>query len=463
MDQTYDVIVIGAGPAGENVADYALRGSNRTALLIENELVGGECSYYACMPSKALLRPVEVRATAENLQGLPDQVELDPVALLRRRDAWVSGYRDSGQVEWANTAGIDVARGRGRISGPRRVDITSDTGTISVEARHAVVVATGSTPVIPDFLQGLEPWTSRDATGVIEIPESIAVIGGGVVAVEAAHWLAALGSQVTLLVREQRVLTRLEPFAGDFVVDGLRHAGVEVVFDAVISAAQRATATASGLGRVHGGPVQVTVAGRAREFAEVLAATGRKPASDDIGLAAVGLTPATFADPSVRPAWLYAVGDVSGEAPLTHWGKYRARLIGEQIAARAEGRELPAAPSEVPVPQVVFSDPQVAAVGMTEEAARRAGITTLCPKVPMSSAAGYALLRDDAPGQAQLVIDADTGRLLGATFVGTEVAELVHAATVAIVGGLTISQLWHAVPSYPTSSEVWLRLLDTCR
>ncbi len=268
---------------------------------------------------------------------------------------------------------------------------------------------------------------------------------------------------MTLLVREQRVLTRLEPFAGDFVVDGLRHAGVEVVFDAVISAAQRPTATASGLGRVHGGPVQVTVAGRAREFAEVLAATGRKPASDDIGLAAVGLTPATFADPSVRPAWLYAVGDVSGEAPLTHWGKYRARLIGEQIAARAEGRELPAAPSEVPVPQVVFSDPQVAAVGMTEEAARRAGIATLCPKVPMSSAAGYALLRDDAPGQAQLVIDADTGRLLGATFVGTEVAELVHAATVAIVGGLTISQLWHAVPSYPTSSEVWLRLLDTCR
>jgi pyruvate/2-oxoglutarate dehydrogenase complex dihydrolipoamide dehydrogenase (E3) component len=463
MHDSYDIVVIGAGPAGENVADYALRGSNRTALLIENELVGGECSYYACMPSKALLRPVEVRATAENLQGLPDQVDLDPVALLRRRDAWVSGYRDAGQVEWANSAGIDVARGRGRISGPRRVDITSDTGTISVEARHAVVVATGSTPVIPDFLQGLEPWTSRDATGVIEIPESIAVIGGGVVAVEAAHWLAALGSQVTLLVREQRVLTRLEPFAGDFVVDGLRHAGVEVVFDAVISAAQRPTATASGLGRVHGGPVQVTVAGRAREFAEVLAATGRKPASDDIGLAAVGLTPATFADPSVRPAWLYAVGDVSGEAPLTHWGKYRARLIGEQIAARAEGRELPAAPSEVPVPQVVFSDPQVAAVGMTEEAARRAGIATLCPKVPMSSAAGYALLRDDAPGQAQLVIDADTGRLLGATFVGTEVAELVHAATVAIVGGLTISQLWHAVPSYPTSSEVWLRLLDTCR
>lgn len=463
MDQTYDVVVIGAGPVGENVADYAIRGSDRTALLIEDELVGGECSYYACMPSKALLRPVEVRATAENLQGLPDQIDLDPVALLRRRDAWVSGYRDAGQVEWANSAGIDVARGRGRISGPRRVDITSATGTVSVEARHAVVVATGSTPVIPDFLDGVEPWTSRDATGVVEIPESIAVIGGGVVAVEAAHWLAALGSQVTLLVREQRVLTRMEAFAGELVVDGLRQVGVEVIFDAALSAAQRPTASATGLGRVHGGPVQVTLNGHTREFAEVLAATGRRPASDDIGLETIGLTPARFADRSARPQWLLAVGDVSGEAPLTHWGKYRARVIGEQIAARAEGRPVAPDPSEVPVPQVVFSDPQVAAVGMTEEAAKQAGITTLCPRVPMSSAAGYALLRDNAPGQAQLVIDADTGRLLGATFVGTDVAELVHAATVGIVGGLTVAQLWHAVPSYPTSSEVWLRLLDQCR
>ncbi|HAM43579.1 MAG TPA: pyridine nucleotide-disulfide oxidoreductase, partial [Propionibacteriaceae bacterium] len=139
MDQTYDVVVIGAGPVGENAADYAIRGSKRTALLIENELVGGECSYYACMPSKALLRPVEVRATAENLQGLPDQLQLDPVALLRRRDTWVSGYQDAGQVKWANGAGIDVARGYGRISGPGRVDIESEAGVRTVTARHAVV------------------------------------------------------------------------------------------------------------------------------------------------------------------------------------------------------------------------------------------------------------------------------------------------------------------------------------
>jgi len=460
MDQTYDVVVIGAGPVGENAADYAIRGSKRTALLIENELVGGECSYYACMPSKAWLRPVEVRATAENLQGLPNQLQLDPVALLRRRDTWVSGYQDAGQVKWANGAGIDVARGYGRISGPGRVDIESEAGVRTVTARHAVVVATGSRPVVPDFLQGLEPWTSRDATGIVEVPESIAVIGGGVVAVEAAHWLAALGSRVTMLVREQRVLTRLDPFAAELVVAGLQQIGIEVVFGALVTDAQRPAAAASGLGRVHGGPVQLMVNGRMQQFAEVLAATGRRPATEDLGLSSVGLSPESFADAAARPAWLYAVGDASGEAPLTHWGKYRARLVGAQIAARAEGRPQPEAPEEVPVPQVVFSDPQVAAVGITEEAARRAGITVRCPQVPMASASGYALLRDDAPGQAQLVVDADTGRLLGATFVGTEVAELVHAATVAIVGGMTVSQLWHAVPSYPTSSEVWLRLLE---
>lgn len=461
--QTYDVVVIGAGPAGENVADYAVRGSRRTALLVEKELVGGECSYYACMPSKALLRPIEVKAAAEHLGGLPDTVPLDVPALLARRDYWVSRYDDSGQVSWAEGAGIRVARGTGRFVGERRLVVTGADGEVEVEARLAVVVATGSVPVIPDALARLHPWTSRDATGVVEVPESIAVVGGGVVAVEASSWLAALGSKVTLLVRGDRVLGRSEPFASALVADGLRRAGVDVRFSARIGSAARLDGADTGLGRVHGGSVRLEIDGAAREFAEVLVATGRRPATDSLALEAIGLTPEQFARPEARPDWLYAVGDASSQPALTHWGKYTARLVGDRIAARGEGRPDPAVPGDVPVPQVVFTDPQVAEVGLTEASAHAGGRVVECVQVPLNSASGFGLLRDDADGMAKLIFESGTGRLLGATFAGSEVAELVHAATVAIVGGLTADQLWHAVPSYPTASEVWLRLLEAYR
>lgn len=461
--EVYDVVVIGAGPAGENAADYAIRGSDRTALLVERELVGGECSYYACMPSKALLRPLDVKAAAEHLGGLPDRVGLDVPALLARRDTWVSRYDDSGQVKWAEGAGIEVVRGTARLSGERRVAVSTDAGEREVEARYAVVVATGSSPVIPSVYAGIHPWTSRDATGIAEVPVSIAVVGGGVVAVEASTWLAGLGAKVTLLVRGDRLLSRFEPFVSDLVSDGLRRAGVDLRFGVQVESAARLDGADTGLGRVHGGPVRLEVDGVPHEFAEVLVATGRRPATQDIGLDAIGLTPEQFARADQRPAWLYAVGDVSGDAPLTHWGKYAARLAGERIAARAEGRPDPEVPADVPVPQVVFTDPQVAAAGPTEAAARDHGAQVETVEVDLTSASGVGLLRDDASGRAKLVFEAGTGRLLGATFAGTEVAELVHAATVAIVGRMTADQLWHAVPSYPTASEVWLRLLETYR
>jgi dihydrolipoamide dehydrogenase len=297
----------------------------------------------------------------------------------------------------------------------------------------------------------------------VAVPESIAVIGGGVVAAEASLWLAALGAKVTMLVRGKQLLERFEDFAADLVADGLRRAGVQLRFGAEVAAATRADPRDTGLGHPHGGPVRLRLAGAEEEFAEVLVATGRPPATDHLDLAAIGLTPERFADPDERPDWLYAVGDASSEAPLTHWGKYRARLAGERIAALAEGRSPAAEPADVPVPQVVFTDPQVASAGLTEAAAAERGTAVDCVEVPMSSAAGYGLLRDDAPGRAKLVLEAATGRLLGATFAGTEVAELLHAATVAIVGRLDAEQLWHAVPSYPTAAEVWLRLLDEYR
>ncbi|GAA2180094.1 NAD(P)/FAD-dependent oxidoreductase [Brooklawnia cerclae] len=460
--ETFDVVVIGAGPAGENAADYAIKGSSRTAALVESGLVGGECSYYACMPSKAMLRPLDVRAAAVQLGGLPASMDVDAAALLARRDTWVSHYTDQGQVRWAEGAGITVVRGIGRLAGERTVGVAGPEGVRALRARHAVVLATGSRPVIPEFLSPVLPWGSRDATGIIEVPDSIAIVGGGVVACEAARWLAALGSRVTMLVRGRRLLPRFEPFASDLIADGLASDGVELRFGVQLTAADRPDTRDTGLGRVHGGPVRLVEADdRESTHAEVLVATGRTPARDDLGLETAGLSPADLDGP--LPEWLYLVGDVSGGAPLTHWGKYQARLVGDRIAALAEGRTPPAEPVQAPVPQVVFTDPQVATVGLTAARAREAGYRLRTPEVPLDSAAGAALLRDDATGRALLVIDDNTDTVLGATFVGPDMAELLHAATIAVTAKVPVDVLWHAVPSYPTASELWLRLLEADR
>lgn len=458
-----DVVVIGAGPAGENAADLAIRGSDRTALLVEDHLVGGECSYYACMPSKALLRPLDVAAAADHLEGI-EVSGPDVDGLLRRRDTWVSHYDDAGQVRWAESANIEVARGRGALAGDRVVEITAADGTTEqVRARLAVVLATGSVPIVPPGLDGIGAWGSRDATGVVEVPARLAIVGGGVIACEAARWMAALGSQVTMLVRGDRLLPRAESFASEAVLTGLREAGIDVRFGVSVESADRPDVADSGLGRVHGGPVTLRLGdGSTLEADELLVATGRRPDTASIGLDTVGLTPddlrgRTHGGP--LPEWLFAVGDVSGQAPLTHWGKYQARQIGALIAARAEGRTPPQAPDDVPVPQVVFTDPQVTWVGMTSDEAEAAGREVRLLDADYTSAAGAALLRDDASGHCRLVVDAQTDVLVGATFVGPDTAELLHSATVAIVGRVPLDVLRHAVPSYPTASEVWLRLL----
>lgn len=454
----YDVVVIGGGPAGENAAQYAVEGTGMTAVIIERELLGGECSYWACIPSKALLRPVSVAAVTADLGGV-STAHVAPRALLERRDSWVTHYDDAGQVSWAEGAGLGVLRGAARLAGERTVRVGAAAGEQTVRARRAVVIATGSEPHVPAEYADVLPWDSRDATGVVEIPDRLAIVGGGVVACEAAIWMAALGSAVTLLVRGPRLLGRLEPFAGDAVLAGLRDRGITVRLGTTVDGVRRADPAATGTGRIHGGAVTLATSGGEAEADELLLAIGRAPRLDDLGLDTVGLT-ADDVSGNRMPEWLHAVGDAAGGPPLTHWGKHRARVVGARIAAAAVGAVAWEPDREAPVPQVVFTDPEVASVGLTEAQARDAGHDVVVSRVPSGSAAGTGLLRDHVAGESQLVVDARSRLLLGATFVGPEVGELLHAATVAVVGGVPVHVLRHAVASYPTASELWLRLLE---
>ncbi|MBO0981152.1 NAD(P)/FAD-dependent oxidoreductase [Microbacterium sp. SD291] len=461
----YDLIVLGGGPVGENVADRAVQGG-LTAIIVESELVGGECSYWACMPSKALLRSAQALRAAQHVAGSAQAVTgtLDVAAVFARRDSFTSNWSDDGQVRWLESAGIDLARGHGRLTGEREVTVTdADGATRVLRARHAVAISTGSDAVIPpiDGLRAASPWTSREATSAQELPDSLAVIGGGVVAVEMATAYAALGSTVTLIARSG-LLGNMEPFAGERVAAGLKELGVDVRTGIGTTAVRR------------DGSVTITLSDASEVVAsEVLVATGRSPRSHDIGLEVAGLEPGSWieTDDTLRVPgsdWLYAVGDVNGRALLTHQGKYQARAAGDVIADRARGRDVHDEPwgrhaataDHAAVPQVTFSFPEVASVGLTESAAREAGHTVAVVDYDLGRVAGASLYEDGFEGQARLVIDADRDVLLGATFVGPEVAELVQTATVAVVGEVPIARLWHAVPAYPTVSEVWLRLLE---
>ncbi|MEW2635511.1 NAD(P)/FAD-dependent oxidoreductase [Streptomyces sp. NPDC048389] len=469
----YDVVVLGAGPVGENAADRT-RAAGLSTAVVESELVGGDCSYWACMPSKALLRPAIARADARRLPGLSGQVQgaLDTKAVLARRDEKVSHWRDDGQLDWLDSIGAHVYRGRGALHGPRKVVVYGPEGEHwSLTARHAVVVSTGSRAVLPDIqgLAGARAWTSREATSAREAPGRLAIVGGGVVGVEMATAWQALGSQVTMLVRGGRLLPRMEPFVGEHVADGLREAGVTIRTDTDVTGVERPGGS---------GPVTLVLAGGERvEADEVLFATGRAPRTDAIGLETVGLEPGSWltVDDSCRVTgteWLYAVGDVNHRALLTHQGKYQARIAGEAIAARA--RHVPLLESDrwgahcatadhAAVPQVVFTDPEAAAVGLSLAESEQAGHRVRAVDYDLASVAGAGLYGENYRGRARMVVDLDREILLGVTFVGPGVGELLHSATIAVAGEVPVERLWHAVPSFPTISEVWLRLLETYR
>ncbi|MEN0129558.1 MAG: NAD(P)/FAD-dependent oxidoreductase [Brevundimonas sp.] len=465
---TFDVIVLGAGVAGENAADRASR-TGLSVALVEHALVGGECSYWACMPSKVLLRPGAALAAAREAPGAPVDSTVDVAAVLARRDDVAAHWDDAGQVGWVESVGIELLRGHARFTGPRELTLSTDDGETALVARRAVIVATGSTPIIPPVpgLAEAEPWTSREATSVQRVPARLVVLGGGVVGVEMATVFADFGSEVTLVVRGPRLLAGAEPFAGEAVAESLRALGVTVLLDAQTSAVTR---DADG--------VHVELADRTIDADELLVATGRRPRTDDLGLESVGLVSGepiavddALAATGVDGGWLFAVGDVTGRTSTTHQGKYDARVAGDVVAARfgsdadAKEAEHAAGPwsryrataDEASVPQVVFSRPEVAWVGHTEASARKAGIDVRVVPYDLANLSGATVLSPTYAGQAQLVLDEARGVIVGATFVGPDVAEMLHAATVAVVGQVPLARLWHAVPAYPTLSEVWLR------
>lgn len=516
-EETFDVVVIGGGPVGENAADRASR-TGLSVALVESELVGGECSYWACMPSKVLLRAGAVRALAKETPGLRDPGAPDAVAVFARRDEITSNWDDSGQVSWVESAGLTLVRGHGRLAGERLVEVTVPAGSDSeaqggadsglgeaetgeppakrlLRARHAVIVATGSVPVLPGTpgLAEAAPWSSREATAADTVPESLVVIGGGVVGVEMANAYADLGAQVTLLSRGG-LLSSAEPFAGEMVAESLTALGVDVRTGAEVATVER-----PGVGAEDGAPGPVTVTlkdGGTITAAEILVATGRVPRTADVGLESVGLDEsglgrggALVVDESLQVTgvpggWLYACGDVTGRAPTTHQGKYQARIVGDVVAARygtEAGDRSPTSGDPEPAVgqegkawsryaatadhsarvQVVFTRPQVSWVGPTEREARAAGIPVEAVSYDLAWVAGASVESPGYKGRAQVLVDTQRRVLVGATFVGPDAGEMLHAATIAVVGEVPLDRLWHAVPAYPTVSEVWLRFLES--
>jgi pyruvate/2-oxoglutarate dehydrogenase complex dihydrolipoamide dehydrogenase (E3) component len=529
-ERHYDAVVLGSGPSGRTVSLRLAKNSFSVAL-VENELVGGDCAYWACIPSKALLRPPEALTEAREVDGSRQAAQgpLSVESTLTRRDTFVDHWNDDNLTKMLQEGGVDIIRGQGKLDGPRRVIVVvsnnnnnnngytgsdnsgsnsnSSAITKMLVANHVVVLSTGSSAVIPSQIQGLveaRPWTSRNATSAKKAPHSLAIIGDGAVACEMAHAWWALGTtEVSIISRNKRILNKYEPFVGDRLAQAFKQRGISIHNNVNVRQVKRINSTSKQ--ENGGGSVQIMLDnGNTITAEELLVAVGRKPNTDKLGLETVGLKPGDWLDVDDTclvngvdggGEWLYAIGDINHRALLTHIGKYQARACSTAIITRARGgthsisnnnhhdnsgrdsgnssnrntasntafdpstMEL-ATSDHRAVPQVLFTDPQIASVGLTEESARRLKINVRAVDSEIGTLPGAQLHTDGYDGQAKIVVDEDRHVMVGATFIGPQVGDLLHSATIAIVGQVPLERLWHAIPSFPTVNEVWISLLE---
>ena len=444
MPQSYDAVVIGAGPAGEVAAERLHAGGLRTAL-VERELVGGECAYWACIPSKTLLRPAEMRHEARRVAGTsePEQRWRE---IAEYRDFMIRNLDDSKQVSDYREGGIDVHKGDGRIVAERTVEVAGE----SLSAAR-IILANGSDPHIPP-IDGLEQagyWTNREATTLDEVPASVVILGGGPVGIELGQFLRRFGADVTLIHDGPRLLAREDARVGELLGEALAGEGIDL----------RIGAEATAVARADGKRTVTLSGGEVVSADQLLVATGRVPRAGDVGLQAAGIDAdprGIKVDERCRAGeGVWAIGDVTGVMTFTHVAKYQARVACADIFGA------PARADYGAIPRVVFCDPEIAAVGLTEAGAREQGIDVASASVTLADAIARPWTYEQDPrGELGVVADRKRKVLIGAWAVSPLAGEWIHYAALAIKMQAPLEVLRDTVAQFPTYSEAYLKAIE---